>query len=503
MADINGISEEQLMELQRQIEALKKDLFNNVNAGGQEEPAGDRETLNGSQVRLSEDHMTAWLTLNPPADGVPYRKEELIAFLNSHGVVTGYHSSNLSAMVKKKIYCREVKAAVGMAETPGTDGYYEYRFSPERMKEPSIRADGSVDYSSMAMLQNVAKGDVVAVYRRATQGSPGYTVKGEEKKCKPSRELPPIRGRNIRKLEDGVTYISEVDGKVEVKDGRIDIQNVHEIHGDVNYITGKVEFYGDITIYGNVEAGVVIRAGRNITIKGITEGVTIYAGGDVLLEKGLVGGKKAKISAKGNVFADFVENAQIDAKGSVNANVILNSNVSANEKVVVTGKRGAIIGGYTHGLMGIEASNIGNEAEVKTVVHVGYDRKTYTKHLELYKKEQETSQLLEQTVGEMSDILKKKRRSGGRINPLEEQRLLELNRKKDECFSLLDDLKADREMVNQLMEKGKGAMVVADGPIYRGVIICADNAQLPLEHNTCYMKYSCSNGFVAGQVIII
>lgn len=507
MAENSQFTESDILELQRQIEALRRELNANPDTltsfGNDDYDAvGIYEPLNGSRLSFSEDNMSVWLYLNPPEAGKSYQKEEILDFLRSMGVVTGFHTSNIAAVLKKNIYHKEVLVAAGMNPREGRDGYYEFMFSPHRLNAPMIRSDGSVDYSTMGMLQNVAKGDIVAVYHRAVQGASGYTVKGEECKCKPARELPPIRGRNIRRLEDGITYVSEVDGKVEVKDDKIDVQNVHEVRGDVTNVIGKVEFYGDIIIYGNVETGVTIRAGRNIIIKGITEAVNIYAGGDVTFEKGLVGGKKAAVSARGCVFGDFVENASIEAKGDVTANIIMNSKISANGKVILTGQKGTLIGGYTHGLMGVEAANMGNDVEVKTIIHAGFDSKTYMKYIGLCKKEQEINQMLERTVEEMSAILKS-RSVNKRMTPDTELRLMELNRKKDECFAAVDDMKIDKEIVNELMMKGKGAVIAANGPIHRGVVVCIENARMLLEHSTCYMKYFCVNGYIKGQVIVV
>lgn len=506
MAEESQFSEEQLMDLQRQIEALRRDLSAGIGSGSASPEPEEEELpdggLNGSRLSIAEDNMSAYLILNPPASGKAYETGDILEFLRSHGVTEGFHTSNISAMVKKHIYYKEVKVAAGSEVMPGQDGYFEYFFDPDRLREPAIRADGSVDYSSMGMLQNVGKGNIVAIYHRAVQGVPGRTVTGKEIKCTLARELPPMRGRNISRLEDGITYISQVDGKVEVKDGRVDVQNIHEIHGDVTFVDGRVEFYGDIMIYGGVASGVIIRAGRNVVIKGITESVTIYAGGDIIMEKGLVGGQKAKISARGNVFADFVESATIEAKGSVKANIILNSNVSAGGSVILTGKKGALIGGSVHGLTGVEAVSIGNDVEIKTIVHAGCDNKTYIKLMSLHRKEQETAQTLEQTVAEMAEILKK-RHQGARTNQAQEQKLAQLNGKKDECFSLLDDLKKDRELLEETAQKGRGARIVCIGPIYRGVILSIDNARLPIERSTCYMKYRNNNGFIEGEVVVV
>lgn len=504
MAESKQFSEVQLMELQRQIEALRKEL--NTDNKKPESASGDGRQnstqVKKASVRVAQDEMTAWLSLEPPESTQDYQAEDIRLFLARNGVTSGLIASNISAMVKKKIYQKEVKVAVGALPEEGKDGYFEYYFHTKQTKGPVIRPNGSVDYSSMVLLQNVAKGEVVALYHRAVQGKDGYTVKGEAIQGKLFRELAPIRGRNIRRLEDEVTYVSEVDGKVELKDGRVDVQNVHEIHDDVTFVTGKVEFYGDIIIYGNVETGVTLRAGRNILVKGITEGVNMYAGGDITMEKGLVGGKKAKISARGSIYADFIENAVIEAKGDVNANIIMNSEIKCDGKVLLTGQKGAIIGGNTHGLMGIEAVNLGNDVEVKTIIHAGCDSITYEKFLDLHKQMQDTNQILEQTVEEMSDILKKKHKGKGRVTREEEQRILFLNERKDDCFNKLDDLKKDKEIMEGIINRGRDASIVCNGSIHGGVVIGLENAQLPIERSTSYMKYTVHNGVIEAEVIV-
>lgn len=241
-------------------------------------PPTESKLAEGTYLRIDEDEMAAWLYLSPPAEGQTYTKRDLENYLELNGVIKGYHSSNLSAMVKKKVYDREILVAKGAEKKPGTDGYFEYLFAPEEHVGPKVKEDGSVDYSSMSALQNVHKGDKVAIYHYAEQGVDGYTVVGGEMKADPVRDLPPMRGKGITR-ENGV-YYAQSDGKIEVKDGKIDIQNVHEIMGDVDAIIGKIEFFGDIIINGNVEGGIIIRAGRNIEVHGTTGAASLFAGGD-------------------------------------------------------------------------------------------------------------------------------------------------------------------------------------------------------------------------------
>lgn len=419
----------------------------------------DKDTMFGeSYVRIEEDEMTAWLYLDEPTPPKTYyTKTEIVEYLIQKGINKGFHQSNIAAMSVKKIHGREIKVAVGVRPVDGKNGYFDYRFTPDTIRAPKVLPDGSVDYTSMSMLQNVHKGDVLAVYHHAVKGTDGYNVRGKRLPAGVSKELPPMRGRNINNTENPDVYVAEIDGKVEVKNGRVDIQSVHEIIGTVGLITGRVEFLGDVIINGSVEAGVVIKAERNIIIKGSVEAVNMEAGGDIILERGIQGGQKAKLVAKGNVFADFIEHTTVDAEGDVHANIIMNSQVSSQGKVILTGKKGSLIGGHTHALKGIEVTNLGNRAEVRTIVHVGYEPAVYDRYLQIMHGD------------------------------------LEVTDQMDE---------AEREDIYIQILEGKGAQVVVDGSIYRGVVVCADDARLPIEHNTCYMKYKCKNGIIEGTVIV-
>ena len=458
---------------------------------------------NGSYVRIEPDEMTAWLYLNKPNHDGKFTKQDILDFLKKNGVERGYHFSNISAMAKKEVYEREIRVAVGKEAMDGQDGWYEYPFVIEDRKVPEIRADGSVDYASMSEVQNIHKGETVAIYHHAMQGEIGYTVTGKESKPKPAKELPPLRGKGISNVGNPDVYVAEMEGKIEVRDNKVDIKNVHEIMGDVDLVTGRIEFFGDVIISGSVSRGVVIRAGRNIVIRGTVEAVNMYAGGDIILERGIQGGQEAKLVAKGSVFADFIEHAEVHAKGSVSANSILNSYIYADDKVIASGKKGVIIGGYVHGLKGVEAGTLGNEVEVKTTVHAGYEKETYDKFVGMKSKEEAAQAELSETVDSMAGILRMKRLGSNSITKADENKLSVLNKKKDECFLKLDEIRQEKQRLADQIENGKGATIITEGNVYRGVTVSVEDCQYFVEEKTSFMKYECLNGMIEASVRIL
>ena len=451
----------------------------------------------GTYLRVDQDAMAAWLYLTPPDQGQLYTKNDLVSYLEQKGIVKGFHSSNLSAMIKKRVYNREILVAKGQRSVDGKDGYFEYLFTPEEYGVPKIREDGTVDYTNISALQNVHKGDKVAVYHYAVPGVDGYTVYGGEIKSKPAKDLPPMRGKGI--LRENNEYYAQSDGKVEVKNGKIDIQNVHEIMGDVTMIIGKIEFFGDVIINGNVESGVTIRAGRNIEIHGTTGCATLFAGGDVILSRGIQGG--GRISARGSVFADFIENTTVEAGGMVHSNTILNAHVAARDKVITEGRKGCIIGGYVHGLKGIQAQTAGSDVEVKTILHCGYEAQEYEKLLDVRHKEEEIKVKLAELVDTMTDALREKRMRGSSTSAATEAKLAEWNKMKDDYFAQLDTIESERESLEQVMEESKGACIKIDGNLYRNVLICINAEQMVVDKETRFMKYSADKGVIESSVL--
>ncbi|MCM1134151.1 MAG: FapA family protein [Clostridium sp.] len=524
MARNSFLTAEEREELRREMEGLTRNqrVFEEEKPAPAPEPEGEGEETdsqalsdiidetntkllsieeNGSYVKIAKDGMCAWLYLAVPGEGRDnYTMDELKDFLKQNGVIMGYHQSNLAAMIKKKVYEREIVAAQGQPAIEGTNGFYEYMFDVSQRKAPKVLANGRVDYTNMSSLQNVHEGDVVAIYHHAKEGLDGYDVRGKTSVTKKVNEAAPLSGQVYCKEDNPDIYLAEQDGKIEFKDGKVDIRALHEINGDVTLITGKVEFFGDVVINGSVEAGVVIRAGRNIEIKGNVEAVSLFAGGDIILGRGIQGAQRAKLSARGDIYADFIEHTVAMAGGNVQANTILNSRIAADGQVILTGKKGAIIGGYTHAMMGITATEIGNFAEARTVVHVGCEKDVYEKMQNFRTKD--TALLTE--ITEVSDQINDIRQRTKKMDKIPDGLALKLKT----LESKLDGLKAEQGMgkeeikkMSDLIEQGKGSEIVISGNVYRGTVVCFAQAQMPIERDTCFMKYYQQNGLIESSVI--
>ena len=111
----------------------------------------------------------------------------------------------------------------------------------------------------------------------------------------------------------------------------------------------------------------------------------LEAGNDLILRNGMIGMGKARIIVKGYLFAKFMEYTDVEVDGFVEADSAINCNVVSNDRVIFNGGHASIVGGKVYGCAGIEVQNLGNDAFIKTEVHVGVHKKIKIKIAELEK----------------------------------------------------------------------------------------------------------------------
>lgn len=461
-----------------------------------------------SYVKIEKEGMEAWIYLYEPVDAEVYEKREIIKFLKDNNINYGYNESNIAAICKKKIYEREICVAKGQKGLEGHSGYYEYFFETDldKLKKPSVLANGSVDYRSVSLLQNVNYGDLVARYHPAMKGTDGMDVTGTPLRAPDVKELLPVDGKGVERSEKHPDeYYAALNGRIEYDrdTGKVSVIDVHYVNGDADLANNPViEFNGDIVITGSVESGVVIRAGRSLSIDGVVEAADLEAGGDIIIKRGvLANGVGRIVSRSGDVMADFIEHGNVRAKGKVQANIIMNSTVVADGKVMLEGRKGYIMGGYVHGLAGVKAVSIGNDAEIKTRVHAGCEPKYFEQKLALSKQLDELEEELTNVIDDLKALLKIKQ-----VKELADSQMKQLGKLKDAKEKLElkhKKLKKRLDQMEAIEAIAKGATIRIEGAVYRGTTIALDSHEIYLDRDTSYMEYENKNGIIEGTVVVV
>ncbi len=426
---------------------------------------------------MKNQDMEAWLTLVEPEDGRTYSYDEIYALLKKQGVVEGLKDAKIHAMVKKKIYNRNVLIAEGKPQIDGMDGYFEYSFETKRSRTPEIRDDGSVDYTSINVITCVQKGDIIAMYHPSVAGRAGVTVRAKIVKPKPARELKPYACMNVAYDPANMIYRAETEGRVELTKTQIKIVDVQEFDRDIDNVFGNINFNGDVIIHGDVKPGVTIKASRSVTVEGVLEGGIIEAGGDVLIKGGIVGEINSRIHSQiragGDVVMDFVQYSTITSNKDIYANSYLGCNVTAQGKIFATGSLGAIVGGTVYGMMGVETSYSGNDAGLRTVIKCGISDELSLEKTALDMKLRKVMDEMQKS-GEEEDDLNRMIRLGT-ASDMQKKRKAELVKQKLQLTKAVGDIRARLLELEGMFERGKNPKIMIENTAYVNTVAWVDD----------------------------
>ena len=352
-----------------------------------------------ANVQISADEMKAHIVVIPPADNTGYDldKETLISFLNMQGVKTGVKEDILDKIIDYPEYNVPILIAEGQKPKYGKDAEIIYSFNTNKdeihLKESN---DGSVDFKSLNLIQNVMAGDLLARKEPATKGELGRTVKGIFIDTKNGKDINLIPGKNVSLRNNDLEIVADINGQVFLHAGKVNVEEVCTISENVGIKTGHIVFLGTVIIQGDVEDGFNVKAAGNIEIQGSVGKCMLEAEGDVVISQGFMGKDEGVIISGKSVYAKFIENAKkIDAaEGVYVRDGIMNSYIDAVKEITCIGKRGTIVGGRLRAGELIKSKNIGSVASSSTQLEVGVDPKKRERWEELVKQREEASKEL-------------------------------------------------------------------------------------------------------------
>lgn len=445
-------------------------------------------------VKIDADEMEAYLQLAPPAENTNYTIKDLQNMLNNNNVRYGIINSALTDIIEGRLYNQAVLVAKGMEPVHGVDGYYEYMFNKLVDNKPQIKEDGTVDYWSVHNIESVEAGKIIAVYHPPVQGKDGIGVRGNVVYAKRGKEMPLLKGKGFDRSSDNMLYTASIDGKIEMQNDRIIISGIHEVSGNVDITRGNIDFRGDVVVHGNVESGLTIRATGSITIDGTIEACTLEAGKDIILRSGMLGGHKASVKTKGNIYAKFFENTHIEAEGNIQADVLMNCVVDCHGKVVLSGRRASIIGGEIHAIQGVEAFSIGNDAETKTYIYTGAEIAIHTRAAQL-----------EKQIADIKTEIKKIEKGLEQFKALEKEkaasyandpRRMALLRIRIKDVATLAEAEDEFAKVNSLLSRAKGSTVKIMDKVYPGVRIIIDDERIKVPNEASNIEFYCLDSVI-------
>lgn len=338
-------------------------------------------------VDIAADRMSATLTVTPPYGGASITREQITQALEEHQVKSGI----LEDAIDKIIAAGEAKNQLitqGREAVDGEDGYLQCLVDTAKERRPRLDEHGIANYRDLGGIVTVHPGERLMQKFPPTPGEPGENVLGQEIPPKPGMEAmfaSKLSGATPDP-SDVSFLIAEIIGQPVIVDHGVEVEPTITIEA-VDISTGNVDFEGTVNVTEDVQAGMHIRATGDIHIGGTVEAAILEAGGNVVIEGGIIGhgdihhsddGKSAigKVKCGASFSARFVENAIIEAGDSIQvADFVMQSNLTAVNQILVgapggTGK-GHIIGGRAEATLLVQTAMLGSQAGIKTLVAVG------------------------------------------------------------------------------------------------------------------------------------
>ncbi|GGN90343.1 FapA family protein [Saccharibacillus kuerlensis] len=353
-------------------------------------------------VSFEASKMSAHLRFIKPEEEFQCTEEDLRRFLHDQEVRFGILDEQISKFVAspEHYFFEEIEIARGVPAIDGRNGRIELLFEQSGEVRPAEKENGVVDYKELMRLSNVNKGQLLARRYPAENGTPGKSVTGEEVPFKPGKEARFKVGKNVVMDANHTSLYATIEGMVSCTDnGKINVFTVYEVHGDVDYSTGNVDFVGTVVIRGSVLPGFRVKAAGDIRVRGGVEGAELFADGSIEISGGIIGYHKGIVKAGMNVTSSFIQDGNVEAgENVVVSQSIMHSEVRAGKSVVCSGTKGLIVGGHVQAGEGVTARTIGNTMATATAIEVGVLPNLRNELADLHKRLREIADGIQKTT---------------------------------------------------------------------------------------------------------
>lgn len=433
-------------------------------------------------VDIAEDEMSVSVHFNPPRfAGRHMEVDDVLNALKHAGVVVGIKEAKIAEYLEEMNYNMPLIGAEGIKAKNGNNAYVEFKVRVENeIPFGDINNNETIDYKELNLIENVVVGQVLAVKVPAEAGVPGRTVTNRVLPAKSGVDTQMKYGKGTILSDDGTELTAEKNGQVVMKAGKICVDEVLVIQGDVDNTTGNVVMLGSVMITGNVLDNFTVKASGNIEVRGSVQKAFLEAEGDIIVRQGINGRDEAKIETTGgSIYAKFIQRSRVVAeKNVVVSEEILHCHADAGKLIFCNGRRAQIVGGVIRAGDEVNAKQLGSDAYTRTEVRVGMNPKVLQQMNDLQNLLDTTKENKEKLEKDISTLTNKKKSSGAL--PAEQEELLtnltarveKHNQRYSEVELELEELNSYLDMLEQT---GK---VCVQKTLYPGVEIYMKNEKL-------------------------
>ena len=152
----------------------------------------------------------------------------------------------------------------------------------------------------------------------AVEGTRGLAAAGKIIQVRTPKDAQFKLGLGVElAADDPDLAVAAITGAVKLDaTGRLEIDNLKVVDGDVGVSTGDIEYNGCLIVNGHVKPGYRAEATADIEVKGSIESSVVIAGGSIRAD-GILGTEATWVGAKRDLYARFASNAALKVGGDV------------------------------------------------------------------------------------------------------------------------------------------------------------------------------------------
>ncbi|TGK21892.1 DUF342 domain-containing protein [Leptospira fluminis] len=366
--------------------------------------------------------------------------------------------------------------AAGVPAMKGEDGWLKfYHPQAQRVK---IGEDGKADFRNIERYIYVKEGEKLASLFEGIPGKQGVDVFGKPI-APPSIKRPKLTiGKNVQErtgLVDGKElreYFSTTNGAIFSTETSVTVSQELQIDSNVGLGTGNVNYDGNVVVKGDIEPGASVTTNGSLIVKGNVESSELSVGRDLEVSGGIKGDGKNVIKVGGHLSAKFIENAEIEVDGDlVVEGFVLNSKIFCLGTVALNGANSNLVSSTVTAFTGLVCGHLGSQAELDTVVELGFHYRNDRAFEELTKRLHSAEKEMEKVLPKIQQIKQLVQRSRGQIPEEKKEGYRKVFAEYNEKSRFIEALKNKVEALKAArFHPGEVQLVVRKGAYKGGVI---------------------------------
>nr|WP_247671127.1 FapA family protein [Pseudoalteromonas sp. MMG005] len=379
-------------------------------------------------VQVSDDQMQAIGNLTTAQGGKSVTIEDAKKEIVKAGVSRGYKQAYLEQILTKQLELEpgvEVSGIVAQGR-PSVDGQpakiiQHVQTVKERLKQPKLREDGTVDMRDFGALSSVAPGTVLITQRPATPGKEGFNVVGDSIIPLPGESFQLMAGEGTQiSPANPLELVATIAGCPSSIQNGMRVDDVFTI-GEVNVRSGHVDFNGSVIVTQGVAPGMKVTAKGDITVMGSVESGELKSGGSIEVKQAVIGhldhknndeGLTCRLIAEGDIHLSHGQYTYIEADNVFIDRQSNHCDIKANKLIQVgidEHPKGKLLGGEILDAKMVIAGEIGSESGAKMSIYLARSGMKITKEsddcLKALSQTDEQLSTLQQAI-EKADMLK-------------------------------------------------------------------------------------------------